>query len=138
MPHFTDDDQLITSDEIGTTNECSPAHQEVAFVVDGDCTTLDNGFAALKGTLPAYMPGKGITQSFQYIEEADSIDPQDAISAELHHQVVILSNAIRYIRHLELCKKHLHQEKATLKAEINRLSEGISDMVATRGVNTTL
>jgi hypothetical protein len=85
MPHFTEDDQLITSDEISNAKERSPVHQEVPFVIDGDSTTLNNGFAALKGILPAYMPGKGIMQSFQYTEEADSIDPQDAVSAELHH-----------------------------------------------------
>ena len=39
MPHFTDYDQLITSDEIGTTKEWSLVHQEAAFVVDGDCAT---------------------------------------------------------------------------------------------------
>jgi hypothetical protein len=113
-----EDDQLITCDGIGNAKERSPVHQEVPLVVDGECTTLNNGFAALKSILPACMPGKGITHSFQYTEEADSIDPQNTVSAELHHQTVILSNAIRYIQHLELCKEHLHEEKTTLKARI--------------------
>jgi hypothetical protein len=64
-----EDDQLITCDGIGNAKERSPVHQEVPLVVDGDCTTLNNGFAALKSILPACMPGKGITHSFNILKK---------------------------------------------------------------------
>jgi hypothetical protein len=54
-------------------------------------------------------------QGFRH-EEAESTDRQDALLSELHCQIVILSNTIRYIQHLELSTKRLRQEKTTLEA----------------------
>jgi hypothetical protein len=50
-------------------------------------------------------------------QEAESMDPQDSSLSELRRQIFILSNTIRYIRHLELSTKRLQQEKAVLEAK---------------------
>ncbi|KAF8861714.1 hypothetical protein BDZ45DRAFT_252225 [Acephala macrosclerotiorum] len=79
-------------------------------------TSLDAEIAALRDSLPQSMPGASTVQ-VPDTREADPIRPQDPTSAHLHDQVVILSNALRYIRHLESRVQLLRQENTALGLE---------------------
>lgn len=83
--------------------------------------SFDNELAALRDILPNYIAATSITQSFRYDTEPTDckpIDPQDAISTHLYDIVVVLSNAIRYIRYLENCQQRLLQEKVAIEARV--------------------
>jgi hypothetical protein len=53
MPHFRDDD-LMTSDEARMREGSNVHHEGVVFIEDGEHSTLDIEFVALKATLPDY------------------------------------------------------------------------------------
>ncbi|KAH9204645.1 hypothetical protein DL95DRAFT_398319, partial [Leptodontidium sp. 2 PMI_412] len=75
---------------------------------------LDTEIAALGDMLPRYIPRASAAQGLPDNREADLGDPHDAISARLHSQVAILSDAIRYIQHLEGCIHRSRQENTAL------------------------
>lgn len=118
MPHFTEDVH----------------HENVVFIVDGENTTLDAEFSALKATLPDYSSVGGTTQGFEDNKEADLIDLQDATLVDLRHQTTILSSAIRHIWYLELRREQLRREKKNLGARIIGLREGIRSLVTIEGI----
>jgi hypothetical protein len=80
-------------------------------------TSLDAEIAALRDSLPQSIPGAGTVQGFPDTREAHPVGPQDPTSTHLHGQVVILSNALRYIRHLESRVRFLRQENTALGLE---------------------
>ena len=78
---------------------------------------LDTEIAALGDMLPRYIPRANAAEGFPDNREADLGDPHDATSARLHSQAAILSDAIRYIRHLEDCIQRSRQENTALSLE---------------------
>jgi hypothetical protein len=80
-------------------------------------TSLDTEIAALRDSLPQSIPGASTVQGFPGTREAHPVGPQDPTSAHLHDQVVILSNALRYIRHLESRVRFLRQKNTALGLE---------------------
>lgn len=77
--------------------------------------SLDTEIAALRDSLPQSLPGASTVLGFPDTRGADPIDPQDATPAHLHDQVVVLSNALGYIRHLESRVQLLRQENTALR-----------------------
>jgi hypothetical protein len=116
MPHSTED-SFFKSDKVAVGEGSNIRQERVIFIVDGEHTTLDTEFDALEDAVPSDIFGEGALEGSEHDQEAELIDPQDASLSELRRQIFILSNTIRYIRHLELSTKRLQQEKTALEAK---------------------
>jgi hypothetical protein len=116
MPHSTED-IFFKDDKVGVGEGSNTRQEHAILVVDDEDTTFDAEFAALEDAIPSDILGECTMQGFEHDQEAESMDPQDSSLSDLRCQIFILSNTIRYIRHLELSTKRLQQEKAVLEAK---------------------
>jgi hypothetical protein len=116
MPHSTKN-SFFKGDNVGPGERSDTRQEYVILIVEGEHSTLDTEFAALEDALPNDILGEGTMQAFEHYQEAESIDPHRATLSALRRQIFILSNTIRYIRHLELSTKRLQQEKTALEAK---------------------
>jgi hypothetical protein len=116
MIHSTDD-KYFTSYEAGMGAGSNGDQEAVLVIVDGEDTMLHAEFAALEDSLPKDIHEEDAAEELNLNEEAESADPKHTLLSNLHHQVVILSSTIRYIRHLELSTERLRKENTSLEIE---------------------